>query len=367
MYDYDALNRTAASKGLFKGLTALGAGLIDMGRASTQAPGDRPGLLNAVQGYEAANQNARNQTFQQPIIQSKLEAMKEAAAQRERMDAARGNYAPGTLGSLSPVAAMTIDAEAAAKNSTLNGEMVPVYVPGKGNTYVSKATANLMGYGPAISIPQGAMPDDAGGMIYDPDYIAGQAEIQAAGTEAAQGGVNLTPAQEKIDAEFAPVYTDWTLKGGRGDTMKGLAQLDGVRKRLEAGEGLTGVMISKQPDSVLAMTNPAALDAKDQVEEVVQRNLRLILGPQFTESEGKRLIERAYNMELSPQMNAKRLGRLIQAMQWAAKAQDKAAQYYEANGTLQGYRGEYPTMSDIESMAFEDSGTDDWEITPVSE
>jgi len=124
------------------------------------------------------------------------------------------------------------------------------------------------------------------------------------------------------------------------------------------------------PDFVTSITHPQAVNTREQVEEVVQRNLRVILGAQFTQKEGDRLIARAYNPRLSEAENAKRLGRLIVSMDRAAKAKLAAADYFERNGTMKGYRGSTSfSLADIEADI--DGGTDlpangsDWSIKRI--
>ena len=72
---------------------------------------------------------------------------------------------------------------------------------------------------------------------------------------------------------------------------------------------------------------------------MVQRNLRIILGAQFTEEEGKRLIKRAYNPRLEESQNIKRLDRLINSMKKAREAQMAANKHFQEKGTLKGYKG----------------------------
>jgi len=163
------------------------------------------------------------------------------------------------------------------------------------------------------------------------------------------GGVYLTPAQKKIDESFGTDYAEFVAAGAMSDTQKNIGQLDEVIASLKSGkDNLTGPILGLVPNNIKAMTSPAAVGAQDAVEEVVQRNLRLILGAQFTENEGKRLIARAYNPQLSEAENAKRVSRLQDTMRRAYEAKLAAAQYYEANGTLQGYEGtKVLTMRDI--------------------
>lgn len=149
-----------------------------------------------------------------------------------------------------------------------------------------------------------------------------------------------TPGQQALDRNFAKDYNEFVATGGAADVKKGLTQLREVSDALGTkGNDYTGPIRGMLPDKVRAFTNPEAIDAKNNVEEVVQRNLRLVLGAQFTEKEGQALIKRAYNDQLSPEQNKKRLGRLISQIEQAAEAKARAAEYFEQNGTLQGFKG----------------------------
>ena len=147
-----------------------------------------------------------------------------------------------------------------------------------------------------------------------------------------------TIGRQTVDTTYAKDYLQW-VQGGGADAIGNLAQVGTVLKQLEQGKQLTGPMIGIQPDFILALTNPNAADAKQRIEEVVQRNLRLVLGAQFTEKEGERLIARAYNPSLSPQQNAARLRRLYAQMAIAAQSRQQMSAYFEEKGTLTGYKG----------------------------
>jgi hypothetical protein len=168
--------------------------------------------------------------------------------------------------------------------------------------------------------------------------------------ESPPAGQELTVAQRAVDTAFAKEYADFVASGGIADTQKNLTQLRDVQKRLAGGrENLTGPLIGSMPDALLAAVNPEAMAVRDRVQEVVQRNLRIVLGAQFTQKEGDALIARSYNPRLSEKENASRLEALIGAIDGAAKAKISAARYYEANGTLQGFRGELPTVADLDN------------------
>jgi len=166
--------------------------------------------------------------------------------------------------------------------------------------------------------------------------------------------LKLSEGQKATDKAFAEEYVEFKAKGGYADSQKQISQLKGVRDELlkiasgESKKNLSGPGFGFVPDKIIAFTNPEALSTKQRVEEVVQRNLRLILGAQFTEKEGERLIARAYDERLSEAENAKRLNALIDQMEKAAKSKESAAKYFEKEGTLRGWKGKEYTLSDIE-------------------
>jgi len=172
-------------------------------------------------------------------------------------------------------------------------------------------------------------------------------------------------AQKSVDTNFGKDYAEWVAGGGQADTRRQIIQLEEVLQKLQpksetnpkGGKNLTGAFIGNMPDAVLNVFNPEAVSARNAVEEVVQRNLRLVLGAQFTEKEGERLIARAYNPSLSEEENAKRVGRLLEQIKAGAAAKVSAGQYYEQNGTLRGWSGKLPTLSDFDPDARTDRGS----------
>lgn len=157
-----------------------------------------------------------------------------------------------------------------------------------------------------------------------------------------------TAGGKAVDEQFAKDYVAFTT-GGAQDSAKQLGQLGDVVKELENPQAnLTGPILGKTPDFVKSFTNPQSIAMKERVDEVVQRSLRVILGAQFTEKEGERLIARAYNPSLPESENAVRVSRLYTQLQQAYEAKQSATKYYEQNGTLQGWRGKLPSISDFD-------------------
>ena len=157
----------------------------------------------------------------------------------------------------------------------------------------------------------------------------------------------LTPLETKADELAAKELVAFNIGGGFSDAQKSLTQLDTAINQLETTpEGtITGTRFGYTPDWLKPMFDKEAVTVKDQVEEIVQRNLRLILGAQFTEREGTRLIERAYNPKLSQAENARRLKLLQQQIYDAASNKQQAYDYFQDNGTLKGFEGTLYTQS----------------------
>lgn len=163
--------------------------------------------------------------------------------------------------------------------------------------------------------------------------------------------VGMGKGFKKVDETFAKEYVDFKASGGFSDIQKSLTQLEQASQALET-ETLTGPLIGSVPDwaKKFSKTGRQAISIKEGVEEVVQRNLRLILGPQFTEKEGERLIARAYNPNLDEATNKQRIDRLLKQIKDAALAKQEAISYFDQNGTLEGFTGKVYTKADFENL-----------------
>jgi len=182
----------------------------------------------------------------------------------------------------------------------------------------------------------------------DPERFAALKEsgaIGGGGTTVNVGGQD-TEFNKAVDKAYADDYLKWT-GGGAADTVGNLAKIQDVLSALESGDKLTGPIIGQMPDFAMAFLNPEAVASREAVEGVVQRNLKAVLGAQFTEKEGEKLIKRAFNPTLSGAENAKRLKVLIQQIQIAAQQKTDMADYARKNGTLAGYAGAIPNVADF--------------------
>lgn len=191
--------------------------------------------------------------------------------------------------------------------------------------------------------------------LVSPERLNQLVEINKAGASSITvGGESLSPGQKKIDEAFADEWIQWNATGGYADVDKQLSQLEEALTIIESNPGITGPAIGLVPDYLQPFFNEQGVIAKNKVEEVVQRNLRIILGAQFTEREGERLIARAYNPQLPPEENARRVRALINQIRAMADSKQAAVDYFDANGTMRGFKGLRPSTTDLDSLGFGD-------------
>jgi hypothetical protein len=164
--------------------------------------------------------------------------------------------------------------------------------------------------------------------------------------------IELTEGEKALDKKFADEMTEFNLP----DINKGLEQLNEASDALSNSDTLTGPIVSLMPKFISDRLNPKSAEVREAVEEVVQRNLRLVLGSQFTEKEGERLISRAFNPALDESENKKRVERLIKSIGDAAQEKINMRTYFSRNGTLKGYDFTPVTLESIERNAFIQDG-----------
>ncbi len=244
----------------------------------------------------------------------------------------------------------------------------------QGNPLYQVSSTGEVSAHPMAPKPYQSKPTDL--VVPDPNnpgqYMPNQPVIDAKTRIAEAGGTKIenimggqmTPGQEAIDKEFAKsVYVPF-VSGGSADAAKNLNQLKWARDQLGKSQNLTGPIVGNVPDAVQAFINPDAVNTREAVEEVVQRNLREVLGAQFTEREGERLIARAYNPKLSEEQNIQRLNRLIDSIEQAYNQKNAAVQYFQQNRSLAGYQYQPPTIADFDRVIDEMDASIKTELPP---
>lgn len=144
----------------------------------------------------------------------------------------------------------------------------------------------------------------------------------------------VTDGEKVLDREFAKDYNQWT-SGEAKSARSEIDKLRGISSKLKSGDLTTGGLTGMFPDRI---TSDKVLAARSGVESSVMTSLRAILGSAFTEKEGQRIIKATWNEGDSTKNNLSRLNRLIADLENKANDKDEKANFYQAQGTLRGWK-----------------------------
>lgn len=160
------------------------------------------------------------------------------------------------------------------------------------------------------------------------------AKIRAeTGTKASAGA---TEGRKAVDKDYAKDFNEWTSVG-RAALDKNLERLRAAKVALQNDSSLTGPGAAFIPDKIRNFTNEKAITTRDDVRAAAQGALKATLGSQFTEKEGERIMNQAFNEGLSPKANIAKIDAAIQELETARNNNDSKAEYFRKNGTLSGW------------------------------
>jgi len=145
-------------------------------------------------------------------------------------------------------------------------------------------------------------------------------------TDARKGLLQLQEAIDTLEGTATQRDVD------RDDKLK-------VGQKIDPPDRISGWVVGFFPEAFRDVFHPQSAEVREAIQEVVQRNLRPILGSQFGEKEGERVLDRAFNPKLDEKENLKRVKRLFTQMQDAHREHMKKREYFEKNLTLKGYKG----------------------------
>jgi len=127
-------------------------------------------------------------------------------------------------------------------------------------------------------------------------------------------------------------------------------------KILEEGKlNVSGPAIGILGDAAMGALAPDAASFISDIRDIVFQSLREKLGAQFTEREGNRLVNAAFNQYLDESRNVARLQRLYDTIDQAARAKEAAFQYFKENNTISGYDIVVPDFQSIMNSLVQES------------
>lgn len=179
-----------------------------------------------------------------------------------------------------------------------------------------------------------------------------KASLKPAGGRGAQ---KPSIAQNAVDKAYAKSYEEDVLSGGNATAERNIGEVESALSDLKGKKVTTGGLLSILPDFARDYIDPSAKANQDKIRQAVMSSLKATLGAQFTEREGQKIFDLAYNPRQGTEENARRVGDLLTQIKSGYGAKKAAQDYYEKNGTMTGYKGPKVDMNAI-SAAVEPKG-----------
>ena len=166
------------------------------------------------------------------------------------------------------------------------------------------------------------------------------------------GNVDNQPFVKKLMEENAKFLTE------SSNLVGNINSLEDALKTLETSPDITGILPGLVQnvggDAFLKLVLPQTANAKAQIESVVQESLKSILGAQFTEKEGERILQRVFDPAVSPQENAKRLRTVLNKLK---SGFDTKRKYFESFTQGKIPEVNLPTLSDFQNFEGQSANT----------
>lgn len=148
--------------------------------------------------------------------------------------------------------------------------------------------------------------------------------------------LGLTPGQEATDKDFGKDYSEYHAQGGNAGMKKNLQTVEEAVKDIE-NQDIWDQATGHLPDWARGVVGPTGLAREQNLKGAVQGTMKQTLGAQFTEKEGKRVEDRAYDPRLSKEENIRRASKIANELRAQAAQKDAAAKHFQRYGTLKGF------------------------------
>lgn len=221
------------------------------------------------------------------------------------------------------------------------------------NMYKQALTQNLQPRAKFQDIAGGAFtrkinPDGTSELVRNDEVIELLNEQARIKNQQKTGG--LTVGQKKLDETFAK-----DLVANRDKLLNDKVNLSKIENILaeinDPDFQATGTIRQKSPilEDLLKFDSQGQrrLDLSDRVRNVVQQSLRTILGAQFTEREGEKLIASYFNPALPESYNQRRLAELQTQLKAKTDYEDARINHFIENGTMDKFNLKPPSAEDI--------------------
>lgn len=169
-----------------------------------------------------------------------------------------------------------------------------------------------------------------------------------------------TAGETAYEKAYAQRYTDFVVSGGSATSAETIDKVDEEIARLEKDPKLTGDLAGRTP--LKDLLNPESYTLSDNLRSVVTGNSKAFLPPgPASDTDIRNAIEAVYNPKIPAKAMLERLRKFSQKLHRIYEAQTRAAEYFQENGTILGFKGKIWEPKDLK---FEDSGAAAPKATP---
>jgi hypothetical protein len=168
----------------------------------------------------------------------------------------------------------------------------------------------------------------------DRDLKMREMELKAM-SDAAKGKAE-SPFEKKRMEELGKSGAEWLSKD-RDQFLNNASKIDTAINILNKKGSTTGGITSYTGKLSRDMFNQDAAKAEEAMQSAITETLRPTLGAQFTENEGKRIMDLTFNPRLGDAENARRARELKKFIEKKVEATDALYQHIEETGSVRGF------------------------------
>ena len=184
----------------------------------------------------------------------------------------------------------------------------------------------------------------------NPVPVPGMTPYSAAATNVT---VKLPPGLNSADDALGKMYAEY-ITGDTASGEKNMNQLGMAINYMVKNPNISGGLTGALPIQVRSLfpSLKAGANVQQMMEDVVQANLKKVLGSQFIAKEAEGLMKRIYDPQQLDAVNVDRATRLLKSVQEAAQAKDDAMRYFGQNNTISGYKPKYAMVRSVDDIIY---------------
>lgn len=287
-------------------------------------------IAQGIYGIKTANEKSELMALQKQATEQQIALGEQKIARGERLTRLE------TKG-IMPAEDFNKEYMAVTDQDTLEGLKEEYDFPLHGVRIRVEDPSQEQGFSETFAIPRQALAEAQKAKVQGQATLAKSEKEKAAITAKAEKEKSFIT--KKTDEAFAREYSKYVSEGEEAQIYDTIGKLDllitDAEKNLSGGldEQLMGMM----PDKLRDIIDANDKSIEDRLKSEAQKSLRQTLGAQFTEKEGKMILDRAYNPAQPKEENIRRMKELAKSIRARADSKKAAMDYFAREGTISGF------------------------------